>query len=102
MGIKVEYPSDWVIGDEFFDNVNFYSPETLPWSEIVVLPSQNKSETLFNEIVYPNRDMELDIKTTLAGNPAHYMVYSYSDGIPTFLATLKSDKVYFPGFHSKP
>lgn len=105
-GIKMKYPSDWHKVEEK-TRVYFKSPSYDGNLSIEVVPSENRLEDIVGDQISALRQeipemIELNT-STLGGNDAYKIVYSYNYSKPTkvmTLITLKENKAYYINFIS--
>ena len=119
-GITIQYPSDWKIGEHIYTNrfvVNFTSTlknnsDTFPATITVSVEPLKQNRTTLNEFTIttldnakqslPNLQLIESNATTLASNPAHRIVYTFTSSDPSVqlhfqsmnIWTLKENKVY--------
>jgi serine/threonine-protein kinase len=119
-GITIHYPSDWKIGEHVYTNrfvLNFTSTlknnsDTFPATITVSVEPLKQNRTTLNEFTIttldnakqslPNFQLIESNATTLASNPAHRIVYTFTSSDPSVqlhfqsmnIWTLKENKVY--------
>jgi len=110
MGIRIDYPSDWIVDDPVFGAVDFYSPQDSPnddYSELmgVVIEYLNESITLEEYVGLTIEALEFaglsvidSQSTTLADNPAQTLtILMEIEGQEidlTQIITIKDDTAY--------
>jgi eukaryotic-like serine/threonine-protein kinase len=123
-GIKMQYPSDWTVSQnglrDFSDVAGFFAPfgnisDVFPGRLILSIRHYSENVTLneYNNLVnsslrQPTVQITESSPSTLAGNPAHKIVFLASPGIAPFkietmlVWMVKGNNVYTISFNSEP